>query len=592
MRDKFKKIRIITMPSLTAYILASFSVFIALFAITLWAWSNARQNLANDLRTNLNNSTSAINDTISNTLNSYSEVLRGSAALFEATNEVSAEAWRQYIASLDVVSRYPGLQAVSYIQKVPSGDLLLFLNEQQAADGRPIQLHPDFTRDTYMVTRFIEPMTEKARPALGFDPFTDPVRRKAMEQARDSGQPVITERTTLKRDDEQPQPGFVVYLPIFTQGSKPQTITERRQALQGFVSAGVRSNELINELLGDRLSPNIGLEIYDGRNVSEESLLYSSASVATLKDSRQPLTSVEQVIDKDSNSWTIVTYGNRQLTSLAQRKQPQEILVGGTLFSALLASLLFIIMTNRARSISEEKNREVQEAKDSLISLASHQLRTPATGVKQFIGMLLEGYAGKITGEQREMLEKAYQSNERQIDIINQILHVTRADSGRLVLHKKKVEINQVIQNIIDEYGKAIDKRGQTVIFSKDKPLTHVCVDPQYFAMAVDNLISNASKYSHKNTTIHISTEQHGRDTVIRVADSGVGIHPRDMHRLFQKFSRIDNELSIEAGGNGIGLYLCRQIVLLHNGRITAESRAGSGSVFTITLPTNKFLPI
>lgn len=104
--------------------------------------------------------------------------------------------------------------------------------------------------------------------------------------------------------------------------------------------------------------------------------------------------------------------------------------------------------------------------------------------------------------------------------------------------------------------------------------------------MVLDNLLSNASKYSHPRTTIRITTKQSGDTITIAVSDAGVGISDEDMPRLFQKFSRIDNELSIEAGGTGIGLYLCEQVMTLHDGSITVKSTEGEGSTFTVSLPS------
>ena len=180
---------------------------------------------------------------------------------------------------------------------------------------------------------------------------------------------------------------------------------------------------------------------------------------------------------------------------------------------------------------------------------------------------------------------RAYQSNERQLEIINQILHVTRADSGRLVLHKEKLDLNEIIKTVISEHSQPVKARDQKVMFKKGSPKMIISADRQYLTMAMDNLLSNASKYSHTKTTIRITTEQVGREVVIKVTDKGVGIHADDMHRLFQKFSRIDNELSVEAGGNGIGLYLCREVIALHGGDIAVESEPGKGSVFVVTLP-------
>ncbi len=584
MRQRIKKLNTITAPSLKTYTVATLTVLIACLVITFWAWNNAKQNLRNDLQTVLNTATDSVRDTISNTLNSYTEVLRGGAGLFNAYPDVTQDTWHRYIGSLDATNRYPGLQAVGYIQVVRSGELTTFLQDNPSPIGGQYNLQPDYARDVYTISRFFEPLTERNARAFGYDPFTEPIRRRAMEQARDSGAAAITARTTLIRDNEQPQPGFVVYLPVYRRDAAVATVTDRQAAIQGYISAGVRTRELIDKLFSKVITADSALLIYDGTDQKPDNLIYESKTYQSLKN-KPGLTTTTQVFDAGTSKWTIVTLINQNVASAVQRKQPQEILIGGTVFSVLIAALLFIIMTTRARTIANEKNREVQEAKDSLISLASHQLRTPATGVKQFIGMVLEGYAGKVTKEQRQMLDKAYQSNERQLEIINQILHVTRADSGRLVLHKEKLDLNEIIKTVISEHSQPVKARDQKVMFKKGSPKMIISADRQYLTMAMDNLLSNASKYSHTKTTIRITTEQVGREVVIKVTDKGVGIHADDMHRLFQKFSRIDNELSVEAGGNGIGLYLCREVIALHGGDIAVESEPGKGSVFVVTLP-------
>lgn len=584
MNQKFKKLTIIPAPSSKTYIVASLSVFVACMAVTLWGWNSAKQNLHNDLQNTLNSGTSSVRDTIGNTLNSYTEVLRGGAGLFNATENVNQDTWRRYIGSLDAPARYPGLQAVGYIQLVQATDLDSFLQNNPSPFGGQYDIQPNYPRELYAVSRFAEPLTERNAKTIGYDPFTEPTRRRAMEQARDSGQATITMRTTLLRDNEQPQPGFLVYQPVYRPGAPTDTLAQRREAIQGYISAGVRTHELIDKLFAKVITKDSAILIYDGTEQKPDNLIYQSATYQNLI-SQKGLTTTSQVLEAGPNKWTIVTFVNDNVASGVQRKQPQEILIGGAVFSFLIASLLFIIMTSRARTIANEKSLEVQEAKDSLISLASHQLRTPATGVKQFVGMVLEGYAGKITKEQRRMLEKAYTSNERQLDIINQILHVTRADSGRLVLNKEKLDVNILVQSILDEYRVALAKRGQKIIFKKTTKSLLVSADRQYLSMAIDNLISNASKYSYPQTSIRVSTRADGDNIVIQVTDKGVGIHGDDMHRLFQKFSRIDNELSVEAGGNGIGLYLCREIIALHNGDISVDSDPDAGSTFTISIP-------
>lgn len=586
MRQKLKTIGRLATPSLKTYIVATSLVLISCLTVTWWTWNNARKNLTKDIQTTLDGGTSNARDIITNTINTYSAVLNGAAGLFKAMDTVDSDAWQRYVSNLGLEDRYPGLQSLVYCDVVSPLDIDEYLTARTTERAAAYSLRPMGTRDVYVPVRFIEPATTANTSVIGFDPYTEPTRRKAMDSARDSGKPSITSRIILAADqtDTNPGPGFIIWIPVYSKNAPLNTVGERRAALTGFVSAGVRSHELIEGLFGKTLTQDTALQVFDGTQQSPENLIYKSEGYQNLVK-QAGVTTSRRTIDIGNNTWTLAGYVNRNIASEAERNQPSIILASGVLLSFMLSGTLLYVMITRARSISEEKNREVQEAKDSLISLASHQLRTPATGVKQFLGMVLEGYAGKLTKEQYRMLEKANQSNERQLEIINQILHVTRADSGRLVLHKKRVELTHIIRTVIEEHALPVKQRSQRVLFNRQSKKIYIQADQQYLTMALDNLLSNASKYSHAKTTIRIGVEEQGRSVIITIADHGVGIHADDLHRLFQKFSRIDNELSVEAGGNGIGLYLCREIIELHHGTVHVDSEPGKGSRFIIELP-------
>ncbi|HJQ08161.1 MAG TPA: PAS domain S-box protein [Candidatus Saccharimonadales bacterium] len=227
----------------------------------------------------------------------------------------------------------------------------------------------------------------------------------------------------------------------------------------------------------------------------------------------------------------------------------------------------------------------LNNSKDEFISLASHQLRTPATGVKQYIGMLLEGYAGRITRQQRAFLEVAYDSNERQLHIIDDLLKVAHVDAGQVVLEKREVDLITLISDVIAEQSSSFQLRQQAVSFNRPKSKILVRVDPTRMRMVLENLIDNASKYTPAGKRIAISIASRANDVQITVEDQGVGISQKDVAKLFKKFSRIDNELSTLVGGTGLGLYWAKKVVDLHGGTISVTSRLRSGSVFTIKLP-------
>lgn len=231
---------------------------------------------------------------------------------------------------------------------------------------------------------------------------------------------------------------------------------------------------------------------------------------------------------------------------------------------------------------------ELNDAKDEFISLASHQLRTPATGVKQFIGMLLEGYFGDLTEEQKTVLDYAYESNERQLQVINDLLKVAQVDAGKVVLNKQVYDLADMLEDIMQEQRAQFEKRNQHVFLDRpDSPVT-ASVDVGRIRMVVENLIDNASKYTPEGKKITVSLHQPhigGKFVSIKVKDEGVGIAEEDIPKIFQKFSRVDNPLSVKVGGTGIGLYWAKKIVDLHDGTISLKSKPARGTTFVVKIP-------
>jgi PAS domain S-box-containing protein len=227
----------------------------------------------------------------------------------------------------------------------------------------------------------------------------------------------------------------------------------------------------------------------------------------------------------------------------------------------------------------------LNNSKDEFISLASHQLRTPASGVKQYIGMLLEGYAGDLTNGQAQFLKIAYECNERQLHIIDDLLKVAHVDSGQLRLTRKSTDLMSLVQAVIDEQMRAFEARKQQIQFEAASKEVLADIDSRRIRMVIENLIDNAGKYTPVGKKIHVTVERQADRAYIRVTDEGVGIAKKDLSKLFQKFSRIDNELSTVVGGTGIGLYWAKKIIDLHDGTITVQSQPNKGTTFTISLP-------
>ena len=231
---------------------------------------------------------------------------------------------------------------------------------------------------------------------------------------------------------------------------------------------------------------------------------------------------------------------------------------------------------------------ELNQAKEDFISIASHQLRTPATGVKQYLGMVVEGFVGDVPPAQLELLKQAYQSNERQLRIISDLLKVAQVDSGKLRVHLSSVDVPALLEDVIDELRGVNEAREQSTKLVVLKPVDHVEMDKDSMRMVFENIIDNASKYSPHGSQIDVKVSQDDALVTVEVQDNGVGISEEDVPRLFQKFVRFDNSVSTKVGGSGLGLYWAKRIIDMHGGRIEYRSNEPTGSVFSVILPVRQ----
>ncbi len=280
--------------------------------------------------------------------------------------------------------------------------------------------------------------------------------------------------------------------------------------------------------------------------------------------------------------------GDERIERKAMNMGVADYLVKGTLDTELLSRVLHYSLQRKYFEAQRvEQLMEINRSKDEFIALASHQLRTPATAVKQYIGMILEGFAGDISPEQEKFLQSAYESNERQIQVVNDILRVAKLDLKKIVLKKQPTDMQVLVQSILYDLNSTFSGRDQTVSFMNSQAPVFASVDSEYMRMALGNLIDNASKYTPEGKRISINIE-HSPDSLVSIdiIDEGVGISPEDQSKLFKKFSRIENPLSVKVGGTGLGLYWSKEIIEIHGGTIDVASELNKGTTFSVKLPS------
>lgn len=278
--------------------------------------------------------------------------------------------------------------------------------------------------------------------------------------------------------------------------------------------------------------------------------------------------------------------GDDRIERDAMKMGVADYLVKGTFDSELLSRVLRHSIQRRQMEIQRVQQLiDLNRSKDEFIALASHQLRTPATAVKQYVSMVLEGYAGPINDDQAALLQSAYDGNERQLQTVNDILRVAKLDLEKIILEKRHINAIRKMKNVISDIQPQIQERRQSIVTDFPEKPVMVLIDPEYMRMALSNILDNASKYTEENKTLYISVAKKDKNVVMTIRDEGVGIAEDDMDKLFKKFSRIDNPLSVKVGGTGLGLYWTQEIVQLHGGTIDVVSKVSKGTAFTVTLP-------
>jgi len=232
------------------------------------------------------------------------------------------------------------------------------------------------------------------------------------------------------------------------------------------------------------------------------------------------------------------------------------------------------------------REKIVEKTKSEFVSIAAHQLRTPLSAIKWTLKMLLSGDLGKITDEQKEFIGKSYESNERMISLINDLLNVTRIEEGRYVLKRDAVDMIKMIENIIKSYRSLIKQRQVRFRFKEPKErLAKIVVDEEKLELATRNLFDNAIRYSLPGGEIVVELKKSEKNIEFSIKDSGVGIPNDQQNRIFSKFFRGANVIRMETDGSGLGLFISKNIIEAHGGNIWFESEEGRGTTFYFTIP-------
>lgn len=237
--------------------------------------------------------------------------------------------------------------------------------------------------------------------------------------------------------------------------------------------------------------------------------------------------------------------------------------------------------------VSREKL--VERMKTEFVTVAAHQLRTPASAIKWTLQMLLEEDLGKITSKQRTTIEKAAKTNEKMINLVNDLLNVAQIEEGKYLSKIILSSLEEIIEAAIRENKEKIkEKKIKFKLLKPSKPLPKVMLDVEKMKIAFKNLLDNALRYTPAGGKVAVSLQLKAKEIEVQIQDNGLGIPERQKEKVFTKFFRGANIIRVETEGTGLGLYIAKNIIEAHGGRIWFQSQEKKGSIFYFTVPVKK----
>lgn len=583
-------------------------------------------------------------DAILDRIDTYVALLRGAAGLFSASGDVTGLEFKSYFDRIQAGNLYAGLQGVGYAHLVrpEQAEAVVAAMRGQGVSG--FRIWPEGERPVTTSILYLEPQDVRNQAAIGFDMFSEPVRRAAMERARDTGMRAATGRVVLVQEQgKNSAPGFLIYVPVYNTpaGSVPETVEERRATFRGWVYSPFRADILFSRAIDARgASPEIVYSVYDGRQVAENVLLYHSSGAA----SQEPY-EIARTIEVAGHEWTVAARRTDAFVADSNRAVIPFVLAGGVLTTFLLFAASYA--QTRATAAAEEAKEQLREANASLEDrveertaqlesargsletlnrnletiietrtadlqaaneeiqrfayIVSHDLRSPLVNVMGFTSELqvardtITKFYDRVAAELPEAADTDTRATiETDLPEAIDFIRSSTVKMDRLInaILRLSREGGRVLTPEPLDLKKLLEITAQTLTHQASDADAEITIEDvpeivsdrlgveQVFA----NLLENAVKYlaPGRPGRIRVRGWQEGSAVFIDVEDNGRGIDPKDHGRVFDLFRRAGAQ---DRPGEGIGLAHVRALVRRLGGTITLNSTLGEGSTFRVVLP-------
>ncbi|MDZ7767360.1 MAG: CHASE domain-containing protein [Melioribacteraceae bacterium] len=337
------------------YILPSL-VFAAFLLITYFNWDFANTTRKNEFQSYFEYRARDVEERIEQRIIGYKQILKSTLGLFNASGEVNRKEFRSFFNSQNLDETYPGIQGVGFSLIIPPEQIKKHTTEIRNEGFPEYKLWPEGIRETYTSIIYLEPFEKLNLRAFGYDMYSEPVRRKAMETARDSNKAVISGRVDLVQETgSETQAGFLIYLPVYKIGKPHTNLLDRRKNIIGWVYSPFRMGDFMEGIFGER-SEDLDVEIYDGENISDETKMYSSN---THNAKLNNPSTIEKVLDFNEHEWTVLINYTPQLESRLGFNTASIILIVGLSLSILLTLITYLLINKRILTANANAERKI-----------------------------------------------------------------------------------------------------------------------------------------------------------------------------------------------------------------------------------------
>lgn len=582
--------------------------------ITVVAYIISNEWVHEASKTRFDYKTEDIHSAIQTRMRSQEAALWGGVGLFNTKGKVTRHDWQDYVKSLHLSKYLPGLQGYGYAEHIWHQDKTYRINRIRAEGFPDFKIYPPGKRETYSAIIYLEPFKDRNLRAFGYDMFSEPTRRAAMERARDTGKAAVSGKVTLVQETENDvQLGFLMYLPVYYNFMPINTVEEKRVALKGFVYSPFRIKDLMHGILGKGDS-EIDFRIYDSK--SREALLYDSASNYSEHlafDDNQFVSSLHFPIG--GRTWLLEFRSKPGFISPSEQNQPLLVAVGGILIDILLFLTISSLSSQRhqANKIAKQMTEELRAAKDfaeqgkinemalrkqeqqtnkkliraneglmNFNRIVAHDLRAPLKRVEAFVDILNQDYKNVLNVEGEDVLFRIDRSARKMRTMLDSLLEYSKY--SEVVKNTEKVSVGKIVNSAIETLN--IDKNIVKINFhNEENKGVFVQGNRDLLVLVMQNLLSNSIKFKgHEDLAIFVTSRYvFEKMFEIAVEDNGIGIAPQYAERVFKIFARLHNEE--EYAGTGIGLAVCKRIISDHNGSIFVDTNFDNGTRVVIRLP-------